>query len=69
MGWMEIAVLIIQNAPAAIKTVEEGIEWAKKTWDEVKAAYDQPADTITQAQLLAQLDRIKAASAAIQAIT
>lgn len=68
MGWAEILSLLISNAPAIISTVEEGIEWASKTWTEVKAAYDQPAETITKEQLLAQLDRIKANSARIQAI-
>ena len=66
MGWTEILVLLIQNAPAIIQTVEEGIEWAGKTWTEVKAAYDQDPATITKEQLLSALARIKANSDAIQ---
>lgn len=68
MGWVEILTLLITNAPTIITTVEDGIEWAAKTWTEIKAATDQDASTITQEQLLAQLERIKAASAAIQDI-
>lgn len=68
MTWLEILTLILSNAPTIIRTVEEGIEYATKTWESVKAAYDQPADTITREQLLAQLDRIKASSAEIQAM-
>ncbi len=68
MTWLEILNLILSNAPAIINTVEEGIEWASKTWADVKAAYDQDPSTITKEQLLAQLDRIKGNSAEIQAI-
>lgn len=68
MGWVEILTLLITNAPTIITTVEDGIEWAKTTWTEIKAATDQDASTITKEQLLAQLERIKAASAEIQAI-
>lgn len=68
MTWLEILNLILSNAPAIIRTVDDGIEWAKKTWESVKAAYDQPAHTITKEQLLTQLERIAANSAEIQAI-
>lgn len=66
MGWTEIVLILIQNAPTIIKTAEEGLVWATQTWGEVRAAYDQPADSITKEQLLAQLDRIKANSDEIQ---
>ena len=68
MTWLEIISLILKNAPTIISTVEEGLEWAAKTWDSVKVAYNQPANEITREQLLEQLARIKATSDAIQAI-
>ena len=68
MGWTEILLLLVNNAPAIINTVEEGIEWAAETWAEIQRATGQDASTITKEQLLAQLDRIKANSARIQAI-
>lgn len=68
MTALEILALLIQNAPTILKTVEEAIEWASKAWADIKASVDQPAETITKEQLLAQLDRIKANSARIQAI-
>jgi len=69
MGWAEIAILLIQNAPAAIKTFAEGIEWAKQAWTDVQAAYNKPAAEITREELLAHLDQIKRQSEEIQDIT
>lgn len=66
MGWIEILTIILTNAPAAIQTVEDGIAWATKTWAEVSAAADKPADQITKEELLAHLAQIKASSDVIQ---
>lgn len=68
MNWLEIVKLILANAPTVISTVEEGISWVADTWESVKAAYDQPAASITKEQLLAHLEKIAANSAEIQAI-
>jgi hypothetical protein len=68
MTGLEIAALILQNAPTVLQTAEEVFDWATKAWASVKAAYDQPAASITKEQLLAQLDRIKAKSDEIQAL-
>lgn len=68
MTALEILALLIQNAPTILKTVEEVIDWASKAWTDIKASLDQPAETITKEQILAQLDRIKANSDRIQAI-
>lgn len=68
MTALEIAALILQNAPAILATAEEVFEWGIKTYREVMASLQQPADTITKEQLLSQLDRIKANDAEIQAI-
>lgn len=68
MTGAEILILLVQNAPAILATVEDVADWAIKTWASVKASYDQDPSTITKEQLLAQLDRIKAKSDEIQAI-
>ncbi len=68
MTGLEIAALILQNAPTILKTAEDVFEWGLKTYREVMASINQPAESITKEQLIAQLDRIKANSAAIQAI-
>lgn len=68
MGWTEIAILLIQNAPSIISTAEDGLAWAADTWSKIKESYDQPADTITKEQLLEQLARIQANSDEIQGL-
>lgn len=69
MEWKEILLLILANAPAIIQTVEEALTWAMETWVKIKASYDADPSSITPELLLASLDRIKANSAEIQAIT
>lgn len=68
MGGVEIALLILQNAPSIISTAEEAFEWGAKTYKAVVAAYDLPADQITKEMLLAKLADIQANSDEIQAI-
>lgn len=68
MTGLEIAALILQHAPTILATAEEVFEWGLKTYREVMASINQPAETVTKEQLLEQLDRIKAASERIQAI-
>jgi len=68
MGWIEIVTLIIQNAPAAIKGVNEGLAWASETWEQVSTATGKDASTITQAELLAQLAHMGFASRQVQDI-
>jgi hypothetical protein len=66
MPWITILTLIIENAPAAIKTVGEAIQWAQKTWDDLKAASGRDEETITKEELLAYLDNIRRSSDLIQ---
>lgn len=64
----EILILIAQNAPAILETVEGVSEWVLATWARMKASFDQDPATITKEQLLEQLKRIADNSAEIQAI-
>ncbi len=68
MTGLEIATLILQNAPTILATAEEVFEWGLKTYHAVMASLQQPAETVTKEQLLEQLDRIKANSERIQNI-
>lgn len=63
---IQIALLILENAPSVLKTAEEVFEWGVKTYQKLQAAWDQPAETVTREQLLKQLDEIKATSDQIQ---
>ena len=62
----QIILLLVQNAPTILTTVEEVFAWAQKAWTEISGAIATPADQITKEQLLAHLDKIKSQSADIQ---
>lgn len=68
MEWVAIAKLIIDNAPAAIQTVEDGIEWVSKTWAAVRDASGKDAATITPDELVAHIANFKRSSGVIQDI-
>jgi len=63
---LQIAILILENAPSILKTAEEIFAWGMETYKKLQAAWDQPAESITREQLLKQLDEIKATSDQIQ---
>lgn len=66
MPWLVILTTILENAPEIIQTVDDGIKWADKAWTSTKAAYDKPADQITQEELIAHLKNIGRSSDLIQ---
>jgi hypothetical protein len=63
---LEIAAIIVKNAPEALKTVEEIYDWAKSAYHSFMANLNVPADQVTVEMLVGYLDKIKAQSAEIQ---
>ena len=65
---LEIAALIIKNAPEALSTVEEIYDWGKSAYQSLVANLNTPADQVTADMLVAYLDKIKGLSEEIQKI-
>lgn len=68
MEWTALIPILVQNAPAAIKTAMEFFEWAKKMIAGAAEAYSKPASDITADELLAHIVQIKRQEADTQAI-
>ena len=72
MEWIALAKavlpVLIENAPAAIKTAGEFFDWAKLTWEGAGEALGKPAADVTADELIAHIAQIRAQQAEIDAI-
>lgn len=66
MEWIAIAKIILEEAPPVINAVGEGLEWALKTWNQVKEETGKDETTITPDDLRAHLRHMGRSSNLIQ---
>lgn len=66
MEWVAIAKLLIDNAPAALKTVEEVFQWGLEVWADWQTTTGRDASTVTPDELVAHIANFKRSSAVIQ---
>lgn len=64
---LQIVKFLLDNAPAELATVQAIVSWVEKTASSFYASWTKPVGSITEADLLAHLDKIKTKDDKIEA--